>query len=426
MNDRQHPWTGLRELNRAMDMGAAGPSTAAAVTAAGGAAPRVAGTAIANDGIKPGGAANSNSNGNSVGNNIGAAGPKAGSPVSSSKPKQRRVTQACDYCHQRSIRCRPSGDGVSCANCRDFDQACTYHRKPRRRGVQPRSSTASSSGPGGGGGPRGGLAGADDATPRPTSGPTPPSTTPNSVGSAGGPRPVSVPYRGANAAFGRPQHDVWEAPVIASQAVIVDLVELYFELVYPIFPFFHQPSFTRRISRADYLTSRTLFANTMAVCALVSSRIRDGSVTNPRWDLDSLRDPSPDVFYAEAKRQLIDISPDSSLNVLRAHAILAITAIQNSRIRDMHQHLGTYHTLVAMDALHDESNWPAGIGVIEKEERRRLVGGRIRTLAEHVANRGPPVLVHLHPGHLHVSRMGRHHPVARAAVQRRVPDRGRR
>ena len=96
MNDRQHPWTGLRELNRAMDMGAAGPSTAAAVTAAGGAAPRVAGTAIANDGIKPGGAANSNSNGNSVGNNIGAAGPKAGSPVSSSKPKQRRVTQACD------------------------------------------------------------------------------------------------------------------------------------------------------------------------------------------------------------------------------------------------------------------------------------------------------------------------------------------
>ncbi|UNI17595.1 hypothetical protein JDV02_003927 [Purpureocillium takamizusanense] len=371
--------------------GAAAPPPGRSTTAAATAGPRVAGIAITNDGTESG-ATNVNGHGTGAGAGAAAGHHSAVSPVASSKPKQRRVTQACDYCHQRSIRCRPSGDGVSCANCRDFEQPCTYHRKPRRRGVQPRSSTASSSGPGGGparggggGGGGGGMGGSggggpDEPIPRPASGPTPPSTTPNSVGSAagGGSRPVSVPYRGPNhhaaaAAFARPQqHDVWEAPRIASQAVIVDLVELYFELVYPIFCFFHQPSFTRRISRADYLTSRPLFANTMAVCALVSSRIRDGSVTNPRWDLDSLRDPPPDVFYAEAKRQLIDISPDSSLNVLRAHAILAITAIQNSRIRDMHQHLGTYHTLVAMDALHDESNWPAGIGVIEKEERRRL------------------------------------------------------
>ncbi|PHH72539.1 hypothetical protein CDD82_5919 [Ophiocordyceps australis] len=110
----------------------------------------------------------------------------------------------------------------------------------------------------------------------------------------------------------------------------------------------------------------------MAVCALVSGRIRDGSVTNPRWDLNPLRHPPPDVFYAEAQRQLVEIGSEASLHVLRAHAILAIAAIQNGRIRDMHQHLGTYHTLVAMDALHDEANWPINIGLVEREERRRL------------------------------------------------------
>jgi hypothetical protein len=79
------------------------------------------------------------------------------------------------------------------------------------------------------------------------------------------------------------------------------------------------------------------------------------------------------LFYDEAKKQLLDLTTESNFNILRAHAILAIAAIQNEKIRDMHQHLGTYHTLVAMDGLHDEANWPSDIGVVEREERRRLV-----------------------------------------------------
>jgi hypothetical protein len=153
----------------------------------------------------------------------------------------------------------------------------------------------------------------------------------------------------------------------------MDLLEIYFEVVYPIFPFFHEPSFTRRIARAEYASKRTLFAATMALCALVSSRVQDGSVTNPKWDLEPLRALDPDVFYAKARQQLLDLTAESDINILRAHAILAIAAIQNGRIRDMHQHLGTYHTLVAMDGLHDESNWPQDVGIVEREERRRLV-----------------------------------------------------
>lgn len=171
--------------------------------------------------------------------------------------------------------------------------------------------------------------------------------------------------------------NTWVAPAVASQAVIVDLVDLYFEIVYPIFPFFHQPSFTRRISRADYTTDRPLFAATMAVCALVSSRVRDGAVSNPQWDLSEIRAIETEAFTTEAKTQLCRQDAQSDINILRAHAILAIASIQNGKIRDMHFHLGMYHTLVAMDALHDESNWPADIGIIEREERRRLVRDRL-------------------------------------------------
>lgn len=164
----------------------------------------------------------------------------------------------------------------------------------------------------------------------------------------------------------------WQASYIASQAIIMDLVELYFEIVYPIFPFYHQPTLIRSISRGEYTTKRTLFAATMAVCALVSARARDGAIFNPRWNIESLQGTESEVFYAEAVQQCADDTLTSDHNLMRAHAVLAICAIQYGNIRDMHHHLGRYHTLVAMDGLHDEANWPQDIGIVETEERRRL------------------------------------------------------
>lgn len=152
----------------------------------------------------------------------------------------------------------------------------------------------------------------------------------------------------------------------------MDLVELYFEIVYPIFPFFHQPSFIRRISRAEYNSDSSLFSVTMAVCALVSARVRDGAVFNPRWKINELQRIEPEAYYNEAIRHVGGDGPKSDINTLRTHAILALAAIQEGKVRDMHAHLGRYHTVVATDGLHDESNWPKDIGVVEIQERRRL------------------------------------------------------
>ncbi|KAI1293106.1 fungal-specific transcription factor domain-containing protein [Xylaria venustula] len=244
------------------------------------------------------------------------------------KPKRRRVTQACDFCHRRAIKCQKSPADTSCENCKDFSQMCTFERRPRKRGLQVRTGART----------------ADDGW-----------TGDNSLSRTT--CKVSKP---------------WASPSVISQATAVDVIELYFEIVYPIFPLFHRPSLLRRVSRGEFMADQLLFISTMAICALVVGRVRDGSVTNPRRDPSLLQSLDADIFYTEAQRQLSTTSEEMDLHIIRSHALLAIAAIQNGRIRDMHRHLGIYHMLVDMYGLHDEANWPVGLGVVEREERRRL------------------------------------------------------
>jgi hypothetical protein len=138
--------------------------------------------------------------------------------------KARRISRACDYCHHRSIRCRacPEGDGNRCQNCVDFEQACTYDRPVKRRGAKVRLRSGSA-------------------------------TTVNTDRNGTYHAPVSVAssWGGVNGEVqpsftspvsSRPDMDrlngnssaEWRAPNIASQAVIMDLVEIYFEVVYPM------------------------------------------------------------------------------------------------------------------------------------------------------------------------------------------------
>lgn len=66
--------------------------------------------------------------------------------------------------------------------------------------------------------------------------------------------------------------------------------------------------------------------------------------------------------------------------------MLSLISIQYGDHRGMQGFLGKYHAMVAMDGLHDEKNWPQGLGIIELEERRRLVRAHFqndrRTLAD--------------------------------------------
>jgi hypothetical protein len=111
----------------------------------------------------------------------------------------------------------------------------------------------------------------------------------------------------------------------------------------------------------------------MTTCALTSARARDRAIISSGWKHASLGEPNSQVFHDAAWAALsLDTTSAQQHDCLRAEGLLALTAIQNGHIRTMHQHLGRYHTLVAMDGLHDEVNWQSNIGVVEAEERRRL------------------------------------------------------
>ena len=64
--------------------------------------------------------------------------PAPPAPKPGDRPRKlRRITRACDYCHKRSIRCRPSiEDRNFCQNCIDFAVACTYDRPAKKRGTK--------------------------------------------------------------------------------------------------------------------------------------------------------------------------------------------------------------------------------------------------------------------------------------------------
>lgn len=74
--------------------------------------------------------------------------------MSQVKPKTRRITQACDFCHRRGIKCRAASSACGspldsststaltpCLTCVEYAQECTRLRQPKKRGTKPRSSS---------------------------------------------------------------------------------------------------------------------------------------------------------------------------------------------------------------------------------------------------------------------------------------------
>lgn len=267
------------------------------------------------------------------------------SASSGTAKKLRRITRACDYCHKRSIRCRfpdesESSDASRCQNCIDFDQPCRFDRAVKRRGAKPRTQ----------------LSAIEEGSPK----------VKTESDYQDFCRTPSIP-----AIQALPE---WQPVQVAPQAVIIQLVEVYLEIIYPHYPWFHRQSLRQLVSSEGYLKSRFKFSAVMALCALASARVSDQALFNPRWDVNHLTQISSTTFYAAAVKECGNAGAlrQIDFDLLRTCALLCITAIQYSEFREFQTHLGKYHTLVAMDCLHDENNWPRDIGVVETEMRRRL------------------------------------------------------
>lgn len=111
----------------------------------------------------------------------------------------------------------------------------------------------------------------------------------------------------------------------------------------------------------------------MVVCALVLARVRDGAVLSSA-QLPDTNDWSPEAFHAAAQSALPkDLSCAHGIDYMRTFALLALFSIQSGRIDAMQLNMGMYHALVSVERLYDESAWPEGTGLVETEERRRMI-----------------------------------------------------
>ncbi|KAL4889308.1 fungal-specific transcription factor domain-containing protein [Aspergillus ambiguus] len=278
--------------------------------------------------------------------------------------KVQRISRACDLCHRRSIKCtKARGPLEPCQNCVDFDVPCTYERPSRRRGGHR--------------GAREGPARRQDGEVGVAATSSRPAHSEDTLqfGVTGQLSTVvdnALATKDQDYSSDSPLNP-WKALAIACHSVVQDLAHVYFEIVYPIFPLFHRPSFLRVLQNKKHLEDQGLFASTMAMCALASARARDGALYSNQRSPSQLSHPPPEVFWAAAKESIPrNLTAARGIDYMRACAILSIAAIQNGQIRHMHQYLGMYHTLSIMEGLHDEKLWPKDLCAVEVEVRRRL------------------------------------------------------
>lgn len=111
----------------------------------------------------------------------------------------------------------------------------------------------------------------------------------------------------------------------------------------------------------------------MVICALASARVRDGAAS-PSARLPDTQSWSSEAFQAAAQSAVPkDLSSARGIDYMRTFALLALLSIQSGQIDAMQLNMGIYHALASVERLDDESAWPEGTGLVEIEERRRVV-----------------------------------------------------
>ncbi|KAL6831528.1 hypothetical protein J3E69DRAFT_329630 [Trichoderma sp. SZMC 28015] len=251
-------------------------------------------------------------------------------PPSSQPVKRRRITRACDRCHHGSLKCAPGPTPQSCQPCASYGAECKFDRPLKRRGPAARSRTD-----------------------KVTSQLQRQSPTYSLVMGTGSP---------------------WEYSQVADASVIEYLADQYHQIVYPILLYFHWPSFYADIVARRYLSDRSFYTLTIAVCATAATRL-SGELPPRIASVIKIRNNSSlsGIFYTACINALPVLHTDEvEFNFMRTEALLGMLCLEYNNIRGCHAHLHRYLAMCAEIGFNDESKWPPGLTAIEVEERRRL------------------------------------------------------
>ncbi|OLN87638.1 hypothetical protein CCHL11_05617 [Colletotrichum chlorophyti] len=252
--------------------------------------------------------------------------------------KRRRITKACDFCHRRGRKCKPAPEGSgatvpagpgghpSCLTCIEHGADCTWDRVAAKRGVKSKTSPASTKQPQSG----------DDA-----------------------------------------DTDRWfyDESRHGSRSLIYRLICIFFDTVYPVFPFFDEAALHKEWEATSLSTSRASFARLMAICALSSCHVKDGALFRP--NMPEVVRPEHHRAYLDDARKAIpednrDIRGSEAFQYLQVLGTLSLAATQLKDDSLFNEYLGRYHTLMAQESFHFEARWPSNITFPEKHVRRQF------------------------------------------------------
>lgn len=166
----------------------------------------------------------------------------------------------------------------------------------------------------------------------------------------------------------------WLSPAIHDcETLILELVNISFEVMFPIFPLFSKPTILQRVASGEHLRNRPFYTAVVSLCALIVARVRDGAIETSKRDALPLEGRPSEFFFAAATKALpASAALTREIEYMQAYVLLSITSIQYGESVKARYYLNLYHNCVAVGLLHNEEEWPSGLSVDEIEERRRL------------------------------------------------------
>jgi hypothetical protein len=232
------------------------------------------------------------------------------------RAKQRRTTQACDFCHARGTRCRVDDSGAnrdlhSCTTCLDYGEACRWTRALKKRGTKP--------------------------------------------GTTG-------------------QVKSWKERVVRDRQSINALLNVHLDTVHLVFPLYCERELWIGWRDSTFPASLTQYASLVCMCALSAQHIEQGSLFESQRPLNNSA-MSAKSLLSEARNLLNVVGPvEFDLEYVRACGFIALLGLQSGDYNLLHKHLAAYHGACAQFHLHDESQWgmPLKLNICELEMRRRL------------------------------------------------------
>ncbi|KAL4945263.1 hypothetical protein BDV06DRAFT_219518 [Aspergillus oleicola] len=256
--------------------------------------------------------------------------------------KAKRITQACDFCHRRGLKCKPdvtanpiTAQPLHCLTCVEYGQECTRERQPKKRGTKPRGTRATAT--------------AISESDRPSG------------------QRLQTQQPALASIAGRP------SSALANRRMMTLLLDVYLDSIHPNFPLFCERELWVGWRDGTFPQDDSDFMSLMCLCALSSQHAGDGALFNNNDDVDASEFKNlREEYIAEATRIVRLDFENPDLDLVRSYTLLALLGAQTGDNSMLHQFLGLCHGVCAQLNLHDESRWPDTLSTCEIEVRRRL------------------------------------------------------